>query len=320
MNDPEQIKQIFRILGNPNVQLHDRWVSGPCPFAEQYHEGGTDDRPSFGISVGERSNYNCFACGKKGTLSRLPTALFMSTGHLNDELRIFIFRNESLGLSTAIEKTYERRVNEEPPERITEEDYEKKYQVIGWGYRGLTEDFLHHENIRYCEKINRIIIPIRKRGGSIIGLKGRALFDSNLKYLLDTEGGFKDPKVYGTWYGEHWPTNPEGSLIIVEGEIDALLLRQEKPEANIRAAMGVGVTKRQIERLQEMTVEFPKGTILFLDDDKAGRLLTNLLCEKLHNLTKVRKVKDYHGCNDPGEAVVKRVLRDIEASGLIPCQ
>lgn len=47
------------------------WIMFPCPLAPVTHSKGTDRNPSFGVSLGTHSYFNCFTCGYKGKLRSL---------------------------------------------------------------------------------------------------------------------------------------------------------------------------------------------------------------------------------------------------------
>jgi DNA primase len=291
----DDIHSLANLYGITNVHDRGEWVSFSCPFAPWTHEAGSDEKPSFGISVGDRSNYNCFACGRKGVLSVLPTDYFLLSGKDNKEAREFIYKRERLKIG------YKHDIYKFPPTKnipapIVPEDLLITYPFIEKGYRGLSQETIESEGLRYDEEQNRLLIPIRNEEGNLVGVKGRALsLNDPYKYLLYTDISKTDGKKYGIWYGMHHPRE-DAPLIIVEGEIDALLIRQQFNRP-VWAAMGVGVSQRQVEILADIT----QPIVLFMDNDKAGQDLTARLRKKLLGTKQIGYVSEYHGCNDPAE-------------------
>ncbi|MGQ9570670.1 MAG: toprim domain-containing protein, partial [Thermodesulfovibrionales bacterium] len=122
-----------------------------------------------------------------------------------------------------------------------------------------------------------------------------------------TEINPKDPKKYGVWFGMHIPLVSGKGVVLVEGELDCMLLKQTGLVSNVWAVMGTGITKEQIATLA--AVNHP--LIFFFDNDKAGHELFTLLHKKLNGLTPHYFIKNYFGCKDAGQAVEENKIRPI---------
>jgi DNA primase len=302
------------LLGCREVREHGDWVTGSCPF-EAKHQSGIDNNPSFGIRAGEPSYYNCFSCGSKGTLNSLPTNLFLDLNRDFSEVREFVYHREKPLVSNY---QYTEMPKLEPIPVVDENVFNSKFSEtkVKGTWRGVSNETLHTENIRYDHFRNRVVIPIRNKEGSIIGVKGRATDPKdNPKYLIYTDLSPTDGKKYGIWYGMHWKMVEGKPLYIVEGEIDAILLKQYQPLNNVWACMGVGVSKAQIAELQKQT----HTVIYFLDNDAAGKGLTDLLTRKMKGLVLQYRIPNYFGCKDPGDAVKSGKIQQISKGGLIKC-
>lgn len=88
----EQLMVFVRdVLGCSNVSIGAEWVRGSCPLAPWTHVGGTDRKPSFGVTlVDGRPVYNCFACGAKGPIYKLLHTLTWLTGFQDPEFLQFV--------------------------------------------------------------------------------------------------------------------------------------------------------------------------------------------------------------------------------------
>lgn len=304
----EKVHELLRMLGAEKVVDRDEWVGSSCIFAPWTHDRGTDLHPSFGISLGPRSAYHCFTCGQKGRLSHLPTVLWMLSGEERPDLRRFILSEEILRTRQDLHQTAPHAVLAAP--QVLEDDIpERDFSPLAPGFRGLSERTISVNRIRADTNRGRVIFPIFTADKVLTAIKGRAVGDADPKYLLYTEYGKRDPKSFGIWYGQHWGLQPGKPLVLVEGEIDALLLKQFSPEANVWAVMGVGITRQQIETV--IKTDIP--VVFFFDNDMAGNRLRDLLKLRLKGRD-LYYISDYHGCHDPGDAYEKGELEKIKSS------
>ncbi|HEY7728294.1 MAG TPA: DNA primase, partial [Candidatus Eisenbacteria bacterium] len=120
----------------------------------------------------------------------------------------------------------------------------------------------HYDRFR-----QRLMIPIWDVGGKVVGFGGRALgAEDGAKYLNTPQTPMFDKGglLYALDRAKE-PIRREGSVIVVEGYMDAIAAHQQGI-TNVVASMGTALTERQIKTLQRF-----KGRILLaLDADAAG--------------------------------------------------
>ena len=116
----------------------------------------------------------------------------------------------------------------------------------------------------------RLIFPIHDHRGRTVGFGGRALDDSNPKYLNTSRTPVFDKR--GTLYGLHLAAESireKGKGIVVEGYMDVIAAHQHG-YTNVVASMGTALTEQQVSRLKPLGSEF----VLALDPDTAGQEAT----------------------------------------------
>jgi len=84
---------------NALLDNHKDWVNMTCPLAFATHEKGTDNSPSFGISVDPLSSrYHCFTCHNTGTLTGLVDKLTRLSGKSYPVLEAYVEAEEVGGI------------------------------------------------------------------------------------------------------------------------------------------------------------------------------------------------------------------------------
>ncbi len=113
---------------------------------------------------------------------------------------------------------------------------------------------------------NRLIFPIRDIQGRINGFGGRALDDSNPKYLNSPQSAVFDKSsiLYGINLARSF-LKTEDRAVIVEGYMDVIMAHQHGFQ-NVVASMGTALTDRQMNILKKLT----RRMALALDSDAAG--------------------------------------------------
>lgn len=292
------------MLGVEQVVDRPGWVSSTCPFTKWKHGRQVDLRNSFGISVGESSVFHCFSCGSTGALMNLGNSLFLLTGQDHVKLRTFIYSNEHISTGEDSYHIPNTKITTLTP--IPQEEIDSRYDTM-CAYRGMIQETVDEWGLKYDRDKRRMVIPIKDSNGNTIGLKGRALRDGDLpKYLLYTEFNARDPKSAGIWFGTHYPLNAHKALVLVEGEIDTILVKQAGV-SNVWGVMGVGITPAQVETLASVRTPI----VFFFDDDKAGHDLKYKLHQTLRGLTRHYHVTDYKGGKDAGAVCTQGNLRAV---------
>lgn len=294
----ENIKELLRMMGIDKIVDRGNWVSASCPFAEFEHEDGIDYHPSFGISVGERSVYNCFTCGKKGPLTTLSTSMSFMLGQDMIELRDFISRHEGLFITGDRER--EERILDPIKESILD-SYKKFTNNIG----SINKESIELWELKFDPAEYRLIFPVRDKFGRLVGIRGRFMGtdDGVLKYRSYSElNPSGDAKRSGVWYGMHFPLSKK-PIVLVEGERDAILLKQTGI-SNVWASMGASISVAQIESLRSVN----NYLYMYFDNDSSGREAEKTVYKKCRGLTRIYSIDNHYGTKDPAEAVEKGVI------------
>ncbi|MFH1560872.1 MAG: DNA primase [Chloroflexota bacterium] len=128
------------------------------------------------------------------------------------------------------------------------------------GERGDVRDLFHQ----------RLIFPIRDASGQVAGFGGRALDDSNPKYLNTPRTPVFDKSsiLYGLPLAKE-SISRTGAVVIVEGYMDVIAAHQHGFQ-NVVASMGTALTEQQVSRLRALASTF----VLALDPDNAGKEAT----------------------------------------------
>ena len=115
----------------------------------------------------------------------------------------------------------------------------------------------------------RLMIPIRNARGELGGFGGRALDDSNPKYLNSPRTpSFDKGRILYALYLAQEAARQRG-IVIVEGYMDAIMAHQHG-FGNVVASMGTALTEHQVAQVRRIT-----GNItMALDPDAAGQQAT----------------------------------------------
>ena len=137
-------------------------------------------------------------------------------------------------------------------------------------YRGFTKEIIDLYELKFCKDLNRIVLPIREIGGTVIGATMRRVDESEeIKWLHKPTG----IKTGDTLFGIHLIQS--ACPIIVEGAFDVMKLRQLGLESV--ATFGAKLTDEQAKILMK---HYFKIAIMY-DGDKAGNIATTNAIEKL---------------------------------------
>lgn len=300
------IIQLLQILDLKRIKGKDNWVVASCPFAPKRHKKGSDNSPSFGISVhqNKESHYNCLACHSHGYLTHLPTELARELGMDVSKAREFIIQNEIIGLPDYESPEEDGFESDYAPE-IPKVAFEKFDRVKEWMYnnRGITPATAKKFGFMHDSYEERLIIPIRDSSQRLVGMRGRYLGSdtTTIRYRAYTElsASGSDPKRFGVWFGDHLPLNRQKVLTLVEGEMDLILLWQSGAVSNIRASMGSQITRMQARKICDLNMP----VLFFFDNDMAGTSAMKTMIEKLRGFVPMYRVTNYYGKKDPAEIV-----------------
>ncbi len=234
----------------------------PCPLAKWTHapkpgrKYGSDSSGSMSIKVGPgRSKWKCWACHKAGNdLDSLIKQRAYYEGVNYDHLVAltketdFTEFDDVFGFFEEIEEVIVPKVNEEYlskfPKLTSWERFEDK-TVIEYG-------------IRYDKEKNRIVLPVCKPDGTVVGAQGRAVADGQNPKYYNYENFQKGRCLFGIQVGEG------STVVLTEGPTDAMKV-YEATGLTGAAMMGSSLSTSQAKLLREN-----EEVILALDFDAAG--------------------------------------------------
>lgn len=286
-----ELKVILGRLGVATEMLRprsDTQVSIPCPFAKWTHRGDVDKNPSLSLYFNDPKSptlFKCFTCLQKGRLADLPENLaammqwedpekarqFMSlAAELREEDRPnlwaviddafdgiddFVLAGESheaRTLSEAVLDGFPQVWTSMPAMRYLAE-------------RGLDDEAtVRWFDLRYDPRMTRIVFPVRKSNGNLVGAVGRTIIGEPKKY--HNYFGFTSGKSLGG-LNTVSPDHANG-CVVVEGFTDVLngYKAADQCGMDIVCSWHAEVTKHQAEQL----LRLDKPLLFCYDPDDAG--------------------------------------------------
>lgn len=251
-----------------------RWMNVSCPFAPYTHAKGTDQNPSFGITLVEdaRSHYKCLSCGMKGRLASLPTKLGSYRKKDYGKLRHWAEMHElqsSIGKPVTDWEMQEEDGNHDANEReLPDPSSINAYpRALGVQYllrRGITWPTPLLLNLRFDGYQRRILFPCFDRWDRFSGFTGRSVRPAST-YSKD------NPKVRD-YFGLdkrqlflRLPGQQSGKKIITEGLVD-FAKGVQFGYKNSHAILGTALTPEKIDIL----ISEGDPCYFFMDNDLAG--------------------------------------------------
>ena len=291
--DLDTIRVFAKSLNLAGEQLKGDCVHYSCPFAHTKHEKGTDNDPSFGISIrpGDTSRVHCFACNYSGDLYDLVLVLRDADyGIGNEGLKLArdliekeIDGNAGILQMAALDldaPSVGRDGLHEFPEWWLETfpSWGVNSQVANYLYsRGVPEAVSDALDLRADTREWRVCFPIRDFKGDLRGFHGRAIYpEAKPKYRMYTYARNTNPTV---WLGESW-VDFDKVVVVVESVFD--LARVYQCYRNVVCPLRAGINASQAKRMGDLW-----RVVTIFDGDKAGQQARIALGKHLKN-TKAR--------------------------------
>jgi len=268
--DVADIHRFLERLGCQRIRVRSNTVDAQCPLHWK-HSKGTDNKPSFGVSIrpGSTSHFNCFSCHSHGTLLDLVREISDHNGTDLKELHDWLILNNAPNPADKRPKRFApnyARPSEDgkptplPPLPVETEEYIEEEVLKGFRAipqeameyllkkRRLTRKTIEAWELGWHEGSRRIVIPIRarKKDVPLVGLTGRSLDDDARppKYLHSK--GFRTALHL---YGEH-KARTHMPVFLCEGFFDVMYLWQ--CGYNAVAVFGSNLSKGQLELLLQL--------------------------------------------------------------------
>ncbi len=144
---------------------------------------------------------------------------------------------------------------------------------------------------------NRVMFPVFDLRGNVVAFSGRILGDGQPKYLNSPETDIytKGNCVFGLNLAKN---EPEGTLILCEGNLDVVSLSQAGFTGAV-APLGTAFTKEQARIL----VKYAKTVVVAFDNDSAGLKATDKAIRFLEEQGIPVRVLQMNGAKDPDEFI-----------------
>ncbi len=144
---------------------------------------------------------------------------------------------------------------------------------------------------------NRVMFPVFDLRGNVVAFSGRILGDGQPKYLnsAETDIYIKGNCVFGLNLAKN---EPEGTLILCEGNLDVVSLSQAGFTGAV-APLGTAFTKEQARIL----AKYAKTVVVAFDNDSAGLKATDKAIRFLEEQGIPVRVLQMNGAKDPDEFI-----------------
>jgi DNA primase len=167
---------------------------------------------------------------------------------------------------------------------------------------------------------DRVIIPIHDQRGRVIAFGGRTLNDEvQPKYLNSPDTSvFHKGSVVFNFHRARQPAHEEGSVVVVEGYMDAIAIYQAGMKCVV-ATMGTAFTEEQIVSLWRLSTE----PVVCFDADRAGIAAAYRSIDRMLPVLKVGRTFRFafmQGGKDPDELIQEKGSSAFKAvlSGSLP--
>jgi len=240
-----------------------------CPFAEVWHEKGTDTTPSFGVQVNPagQSRYNCFSCQASGR-----------------EITEMIFQMKGEGIDADFKALNEFAMSELDNAEFPDiEDFEETTGLFPFAEdwlesfipathngqalaylkgRNVPQKLIKYMDLRWDGFHQRVCFPIRGEDQVLYGFHGRGISkNAEPRYWAY---GYKNRRNPQVWLGEHTVdfTKP---VVVAESVFDyANILKIYR---NVISPLHADISPYALDR-----IESAFEIVTVLDPDKAGSM------------------------------------------------
>ena len=261
-----------------NIQRRGQEIKAECPFKE-LHEAQTDNNPSLTVNLA-KGVYYCNSCHSKGNIHTMYKHLY---GLSNEEAWF------QLGDALKIPRPDGTKPARPDIEVGLVQEYHKRLMSLTGPIRdmlrerrGLTDETIRRFQLGWDGE--RITIPIYDEFNTLVNFR-RYKWNSNddqwkvLNYVDEYNNSYGEVRIFGV----DEVVDPTVEYIVwAEGELDRICAEQHGFHAAC-ATSGAGTWKPEWTRL----FRNKKRVYLAQDNDEAGRIATQKLCEKLYRVVDV---------------------------------
>jgi hypothetical protein len=329
--DKEPLVRLLRQAGAKNIRESSTTgnVQHSCLLGFR-HQSGEDNDPSCSVSYKAEHDVSlvkCFACGFEGTfiqylmmVNRIKEGAF---SNLVDEAQKLEEKTPESRIDSVVKK-WEAKYSEIQKRKDELQVYDDKELSVF--KKVLKKSFLTKKNISievarnydllWDEKEQRVVIPVRRWDGRLVGCMGRCWCE-----LCQQDKDHTDDrkKHYAYWnfkksnflYNEFLINRGE-KIFVVEGPFDVMRMASAK-QINVVGLMGSSMSEEQAKRIQN----YGQSIYLMLDGDAAGSHGTSKAVDLLKG-----RVVSLHFCSlpsgkDPGDLSDAELQMAMENSRII---
>jgi len=252
--DKQKIQLLLGALRIKGSQVGD-WMQASCPFAPFRHNNGTDNHPSWAVSIAENgeSHHACYSCRSHGSMFEL--VMDLRRLYKKNEVPADADWKAAVELSLedgedALVDDFDDMETKKPTLTLFPEVWVKSF-LPGHMHpylkeRGIPQGIAHELEFRYDSDKQRICLPSRDRCGRLVGFYGRDVTGlSDLRYLTY--------KYQGGWNPHHWIGEDKVSwddpVILTEGPMD--YARGYLTTKQMLASNTSAVTYKKLDRLKD---------------------------------------------------------------------
>jgi DNA primase len=293
------IVDMLDFLGISEIEKEGDEVWFKCPFPG--HKPGSGNRNNSFRPADKHGWYtfNCFVCGNSGTAIEFWSKVqgihvFLAKAALRERYGTSFI--DTIDLWSDYEKIINQDVTAEKRAIVPIDEKEQEDRAVDWEavwdamlmddtappkwsmymfQRGFTKQTLEDAEIGFDPILRMISIPYRDEEGRLIGFKGRAWWpEAKPKYrFLGNKPGKEDRYNFDTFdasqtlYGIHDIPGTSGRVILCEGELNRLAMKQYG-HRRVLGMSGQFMSKAQVAILSRVADEV---VLLFDEEEKAER-------------------------------------------------
>lgn len=262
-------KEFLQCVGSDVKTAADTYLLCSCPLAEWRHQSGTDNHPSFRVSLGSKKSWGrCYSCNWRGPLGDLLMEL-STRGATNVDYAggFAILDKEWDGVSVhfdieEIENTEELHPF---PEQLLA-SYPKAWHcepaqdyLANRDGGGVPLEVQQAWDLRYDSDRQRVCFPIRDHNGVFAGLHGRTIVGDDPPYMVYMYQGRSNPQLL---LGED-RLDVDRPIVVAESVFDAT--RTYQCYRNVVTPKTASLDSRQLEAIKNWF-----HVICLFDPDLAG--------------------------------------------------
>lgn len=321
----EFVHELLVNAGCKGARVWRDYITAQCPFHWNKRNFKT-----FYVSTVEVINkrtgiqgyyFHCFSCGRGGTIP----SLIAHVGNCSYQkaLKRFERRVAVAGITLDGLREEMNRIHELssmelseielPPESMSQKPMYSYLRKRSRMYHSVldVEYIVKKYGLYYCNTgrmAGRIIMPVRDTDGRIIGYNDRSIDPDAERKSLHPAG-----VQYGMMLHGLYESLGKNDCVVTEGafdmfQVDCALDSRDKKKIGFVDLMGTAFTD---DRCALLARHF-KNVLLMLDNDKAGKKLTNeILEERRDDLNLWNCAKEYPDGKDPGKCTVKEIRHAV---------